>query len=455
LEEREAFSHEWRSDSGSADVEPFLSRVQFHRQQCFLCWLFSFCCGIFYPLFWFSAFLPQRDFTMKSLLTRQRRLNPVYLAFMAVSFMTGVAGALQAPTLSLFLTREVQVRPFWVGLFFTVNAIAGIVISLLVAKRSDSHGDRRKLILFCCLMAVCNSLLFAFSRHYLTLITLGVLLSALASVAVPQIFALAREYADHSAREVVMFSSVMRAQLSLAWVIGPPLSFALALNYGFITLFSVAAVIFLLSTVLIWRTLPSVPRVAASPEQVLTQLSPWKDSQVRLLFIASVIMWTCNVMYIIDMPLYISSTLGLPEKLAGLLMGTAAGLEIPIMLLAGHYARRFGKRRLVLVALVAAILFYLGLGLFRSRTALMVLQLFNAAFIGIVAGIGMLWFQDLMPGRAGAATTMFTTSISTGMIVAGVIQGSLSERFGHESVYWLALGLAVLALGLTSRVRDV
>ncbi|MDE1189625.1 MAG: MFS transporter [Pantoea sp.] len=392
---------------------------------------------------------------MKSLLTRQRRLNPVYLAFMAVSFMTGVAGALQAPTLSLFLTREVQVRPFWVGLFFTVNAIAGIVISLLVAKRSDSHGDRRKLILFCCLMAVCNSLLFAFSRHYLTLITLGVLLSALASVAVPQIFALAREYADHSAREVVMFSSVMRAQLSLAWVIGPPLSFALALNYGFITLFSVAAVIFLLSTVLIWRTLPSVPRVAASPEQVLTQLSPWKDSQVRLLFIASVIMWTCNVMYIIDMPLYISSTLGLPEKLAGLLMGTAAGLEIPIMLLAGHYARRFGKRRLVLVALVAAILFYLGLGLFRSRTALMVLQLFNAAFIGIVAGIGMLWFQDLMPGRAGAATTMFTTSISTGMIVAGVIQGSLSERFGHESVYWLALGLAVLALGLTSRVRDV
>lgn len=391
---------------------------------------------------------------MKSLLSRKPFLNPVYLAFMAVSFMVGVAGALQAPTLSLFLTREVQVRPFWVGLFFTVNAVAGIVISLLVAKRSDSQGDRRKLIMFCCLMAVGNSLLFAFSRHYLTLITLGVLLSALASVAVPQIFALAREYADRSAREVVMFSSVMRAQLSLAWVIGPPLSFALALNYGFVTLFCVAAAIFLLSLLLIWRTLPSVPRVVVSPEQVLTQLSPWKDSQVRLLFIASVIMWTCNVMYLIDMPLYISSTLGLPEKLAGLLMGTAAGLEIPLMLLAGHYARRFGKRRLVQVALVAAVVFYLGLGLFQSRTALMVLQLFNAAFIGIVAGIGMLWFQDLMPGRAGAATTMFTTSISTGMIVAGLIQGVLSEHFGHVAVYWLAFGLAVLALVLASRVRD-
>ncbi len=157
---------------------------------------------------------------MKSLLTRKRRINPVFLAFMAASFMIGVAGALQAPTLSLFLTREVQARPLWVGLFFTVNAIAGIVVSMLVAKRSDSRGDRRTLILFCCAMAFCNALLFAFTRHYLTLITLGVLLSALASVSMPQIFALAREYADQSAREAVMFSSVMRAQLSLAWVSG-------------------------------------------------------------------------------------------------------------------------------------------------------------------------------------------------------------------------------------------
>ncbi len=62
--------------------------------------------------------------------------------------MMGVAGALQAPTLSLFLSREVGAQPFWVGLFYTVNAIAGILVSLWLAKRSDSRGDRRKLILF-------------------------------------------------------------------------------------------------------------------------------------------------------------------------------------------------------------------------------------------------------------------------------------------------------------------
>ncbi|WP_130833985.1 MFS transporter [[Erwinia] mediterraneensis] len=391
---------------------------------------------------------------MKSLFTRPRGFNPVLLAFMVVTFMIGVAGALQAPVLSLFLTREVQARPFWVGLFFTINAIAGIVISLLVAKRSDNRGDRRKLILFCCAIALLNALLFAFNRHYLTLITFGVLLSALASVSMPQIFALAREYADRSAHEVVMFSSIMRAQLSLAWVIGPPLSFSLALNYGFVTLFLVAALLFLVCILLIWLTLPSVPRVVQSPEVVLTQLSAWKDPHVRLLFLASMSMWTCSTMYIIDMPLYISTTLGLPENLAGLLMGTAAGLEIPIMLLAGYYAKRLGKRKLMLIAVAAGVLFYLGLVLFQSRTALMVLQLFNAIFIGIIAGIGMLWFQELMPGRPGAATTLFSNTISTGMILAGLIQGAVSEHLGHYAVYWVACGMALMALILVARVKD-
>lgn len=389
------------------------------------------------------------------IMTMARRMNGVYAAFMLVAFMMGVAGALQAPTLSLFLSREVGAQPFWIGLFYTVNAIAGIGVSLWLAKRSDSQGDRRKLIIFCCLMAIGNALLFAFNRHYLTLITCGVLLASLANTAMPQLFALAREYADNSAREVVMFSSVMRAQLSLAWVIGPPLAFMLALNYGFTVMFSIAAGIFTLSLVLIAFMLPSVARVELPSENALSMQGGWQDSNVRMLFVASTLMWTCNTMYIIDMPLWISSELGLPDKLAGFLMGTAAGLEIPAMILAGYYVKRYGKRRMMVIAVAAGVLFYTGLIFFHSRMALMTLQLFNAVFIGIVAGIGMLWFQDLMPGRAGAATTLFTNNISTGVILAGVIQGAIAQSWGHFAVYWVIAVISVVALFLTAKVKDV
>ncbi|MEJ5068972.1 sugar efflux transporter [Enterobacter sp. MYb186] len=388
------------------------------------------------------------------LMTMGRRLNGVYTAFLMVAFMMGVAGALQAPTLSLFLSREVGAQPFWVGIFYTVNAVAGILVSLWLAKRSDSQGDRRKLILFCCAMAIGNALLFAFNRHYLTLLTCGVLLAALANTAMPQLFALAREYADSSAREVVMFSSVMRAQLSLAWVIGPPLAFMLALNYGFTAMFSIAAAIFAISLGLIAFALPSVSRVDSAGAIPVTQVSGWKNKNVRRLFIASTLMWTCNTMYIIDMPLWISSDLGLPDKLAGILMGTAAGLEIPAMILAGYYVKHVGKRRMMVIAVAAGVLFYLGLILFHSREALLALQLFNAVFIGIVAGIGMLWFQDLMPGRAGSATTLFTNSISTGVILAGIIQGAVAQSYGHYVVYWVIAAISLVALVLTWRVKE-
>ncbi|MFI3310331.1 MFS transporter [Ewingella allii] len=384
-----------------------------------------------------------------------RRINSIYATFLTVSLLCGIAGALQAPTLSLFLTNEVKVRPMWVGLFYTVNAIAGIAVSFLLANRSDMKGDRRKLLLLCCVMAVGNALVFAFSRDYLVLITVGVLLAAIANTSMPQLFALAREHADRSASEVVMFSSTMRAMLSLAWVLGPPLSFMLALNYGFTLMYLSAAAVYIASILMIWLFLPSVPRVEQPVDNAEVAVSAWRNRDVRLLFFASLLMWTCNLMYVIDMPLYIARDLGLPEGLAGLLMGTAAGIEIPAMLIAGTLVKRWGKRRLMLVAAVNGVLFYAGLVLFESKTALLLLQLFNAIFIGIIAGIGMLYFQDLMPGRAGSATTLFTNSISTGVIFAGLLQGTIVENFGHYPVYWVITLLSLLAFGLMWRVKDV
>lgn len=102
----------------------------------------------------------------------------------------------------------------------------------------------------------------------------------------------------------------------------------LALNYGFTVMFTIAAGIFAISLALIAFVLPSVVRVEQVTDKPITQVSGWQNKNVRMLFIASTLMWTCNTMYIIDMPLWISSDLGLPDKLAGILMGTAAGLEI-------------------------------------------------------------------------------------------------------------------------------
>ncbi|HGD8884957.1 TPA: sugar efflux transporter SetB [Escherichia coli] len=375
-------------------------------------------------------------------------------AFLIVAFLTGIAGALQTPTLSIFLTDEVHARPAMVGFFFTGSAVIGILVSQFLAGRSDKRGDRKSLIVFCCLLGVLACTLFAWNRNYFVLLFVGVFLSSFGSTANPQIFALAREHADKTGREAVMFSSFLRAQVSLAWVIGPPLAYALAMGFSFTVMYLSAAVAFIVCGVMVWLFLPSMQKEL--PLATGTIEAPRRSRRdTLLLFVICTLMWGSNSLYIINMPLFIINELHLPEKLAGVMMGTAAGLEIPTMLIAGYFAKRLGKRFLMRVAAVGGVCFYAGMLMAHSPVILLGLQLLNAIFIGILGGIGMLYFQDLMPGQAGSATTLYTNTSRVGWIIAGSVAGIVAEIWNYHAVFWFAMVMIIATLFCLLRIKDV
>ncbi|ELQ1249707.1 sugar efflux transporter SetB [Escherichia coli] len=375
-------------------------------------------------------------------------------AFLIVAFLTGIAGALQTPTLSIFLTDEVHARPAMVGFFFTGSAVTGILVSQFLAGRSDKRGDRKSLIVFCCLLGVLACTLFAWNRNYFVLLFVGVFLSSFGSTANPQMFALAREHADKTGREAVMFSSFLRAQVSLAWVIGPPLAYALAMGFSFTVMYLSAAVAFIVCGVMVWLFLPSMQKEL--PLATGTVEAPRRNRRdTLLLFVICTLMWGSNSLYIINMPLFIINELHLPEKLAGVMMGTAAGLEIPTMLIAGYFAKRLGKRFLMRVAAVGGVCFYAGMLMAHSPVILLGLQLLNAIFIGILGGIGMLYFQDLMPGQAGSATTLYTNTSRVGWIIAGSVAGIVAEIWNYHAVFWFAMVMIIATLFCLLRIKDV
>lgn len=375
-------------------------------------------------------------------------------AFLIVAFLTGIAGALQTPTLSIFLTDEVHARPAMVGFFFTGSAVIGILVSQFLAGRSDKRGDRKSLIVFCCLLGVLACTLFAWNRNYFVLLFVGVFLSSFGSTANPQMFALAREHADKTGREAVMFSSFLRAQVSLAWVIGPPLAYALAMGFSFTAMYLSAAVAFIVCGVMVWLFLPSMRKEL--PLATGTIEAPRRNRRdTLLLFVICTLMWGSNSLYIINMPLFIINELHLPEKLAGVMMGTAAGLEIPTMLIAGYFAKRLGKRFLMRVAAVGGVCFYAGMLMAHSPVILLGLQLLNAIFIGILGGIGMLYFQDLMPGQAGSATTLYTNTSRVGWIIAGSVAGIVAEIWNYHAVFWFAMVMIIATLFCLLRIKDV
>lgn len=383
---------------------------------------------------------------MEEKINLRQKAYIIFGSFLVAAFIIGIAGALQAPTLSRYLAKEVEANPYQIGLFYSVNAIAGIVVSFLLAQYSDNKGIRRNIILFCCLMGIGNCITFAFSRHYLLLISVGIFFSACTSAAMPQIFASAREYTDHTGHNVVVFNSILRAQLSLAWVIGPPLSFALAVKYGFTTMYLSAAAMFLVALLIIFLFFPAIRRSAPTSKPSKPKEKIFRNRNVMFLFIASISMGTANMMYLIDMPLYLNQLLPSTPSLPGHLMGVAAAIEIPAMLVASMLVPRFGNKNLICFAVICGIIFYIGMIITQKEWMLIALQLFNGLFIGIVASIGLIYFQDLLPGRTGVASTLFNNCISCSIILAGMLQGAASANFGHHIIYILAFIMVSVSL---------
>lgn len=385
-----------------------------------------------------------------------RMFDLTCVAFLVVAFLTGIAGSLQTPTLSVFLAEEVKARPVMVGLFFTGSAIVGIMVSQFLAGHSDKKGDRKRLILVCCMFGILACTLFAWNRNYFILLSTGVLFSSFGATTNPQMFALAREHADRTGKEAVMFSTFLRAQISLAWVIGPPLAYELAIGFSFKVMYLSAAIALLLCWLIIWIFLPSIPKIPAQHiTHEETQIAPSNRRDTRLLFFICTLMWGANNLYVINMPLFIITELHFTEKLAGIMIGVAAGLEIPAMLLISYYAKRFGKRLLMRIAAASGLCFYIGVLTATTPVALLAIQVLNAIFLGTLCGIGMIYFQDLNPTRVGSATTLYSNTSRVGWIFAGTIDGFIVELFNYHALFWLAGAMMIIALGSLWWLKDV
>ncbi|WP_235603482.1 sugar efflux transporter [Piscirickettsia litoralis] len=371
------------------------------------------------------------------------------LVFLLVIFLTGIAVALQFSTLSLFLANDINANSLLIGLFYAVNAVAGILVSQLLASYSDNNSALKQIIISCCIAGVLMSTLFAFNRNYWLLLIFGVLLSSIASTTSPLLFAHAREYTKQQKKDSNMFITVMRSLYSLAWVVGPPISFVIAIDYGFFFLYLVATIMFLFCTLVVMLKLPK------STNPKFTQahkINVWENRDVRLLFTASTLMWTSNNMYRISMPLYVFYSLHLNEKLAGIMMGIAACVEIPAMLVSGYYTRKIGKHNMMLISASAGILFYGGLLYFHTQNQLLEIQLFCAMFVGILASTGMCYFQDLLGHAPCIGTTLYSNTMKAGAVISGVLSGVVTKWFGFHGVFETSLLLIIISLICLSKM---
>jgi len=383
--------------------------------------------------------------------------RPVALGIYALFCLIGVVGALILPTLSLFLAKEIGVRPLLVGIPFAGIALASMAYNHFIGHWSDGLRDRRPLVAACCLVGALVCITLAYSQNYWLIAATVVLLLSFAMVSFSQVMAYSLDYAKDNIPEerIPLFNAIVRAQIAIAWVAGPPAGFLLAAYVGFSSMYLLAAGMFVVVAALSLKLLPHLkPHTHQQLEK--PEVKPINPQQKRALILSLIgfsLMWGANNAYLISFPLHLSAGLGINTEWMGWVMGTAAGLEIPFMILAGHYAARMEIMTLIKVAGLSALVLYTGVYFGTHLWQFFALQIFNAMFIGILAGLGVSVIQDLLPGRSGMASGLYTNTTHMGNLLSSLLVGVVADIYGYHQVFavnLLIIALAILAFG---RVR--
>jgi SET family sugar efflux transporter-like MFS transporter len=386
--------------------------------------------------------------------------RPLALGIYLLFFIVGVVGALVLPTLSIFLAKEIGVRPLLVGIPFAGIALASIVYNQVIGHWSDKLKDRRPLVAGFCLVGTLSCVIFALSRNYWLVAFTAVVLFSLSMVSFSQMLAYSLDYAERHipVERIPLFNAIVRAQIAFAWVAGPPAGFLLASYLGFTFTYGVAAGLFAAVALLSIKLLPGLGAVVSQahqssenqdsnkPAPSLPPLAPAAMRSLIFCVVAFSLMWGANNAYLISLPLHLNDNLGIGTEWVGWVMGTCALLEVPFMLLAGYLAVRINLIVMVRFAGIAGLLLYVGIFFAEQLWQLFALQIFNAIFIGILAGLGVSVIQELMPGRSGGASALYTNTTHIGNLLSSLMVGVVADYFGYQSVFAVNVALVLLAI---------
>ena len=160
----------------------------------------------------------------------------------------------------------------------------------------------------------------------------------------------------------------------------------------------------------------------------------FKDKTLLLPFIAFILLHIGQWMYTMNMPLFVTDYLKENEQHVGYLASLCAGLEVPFMIILGVLSSRLQTRTLliygaILVVYSTSALGYLKLLYDVSRTGVL------AIFLAVLLGIGISYFQDILPDFPGYASTLFSNAMVIGQLGGNLLGGAMSHWVGLENVF--------------------
>ena len=363
--------------------------------------------------------------------------------FLTLSLLTGFVSAFVNPIMIYFLVDELHTEPLYIGVYTVSLTISGLIISQWLGALADKGLSSRKMYLLATTGMVLALLVYSHTQSFMIVVLAGISLMSFGNAAMPQMLTISRQWAGNNKVNVESFNSQIRACISLAWMMGPPLGYMLVSAYGFASSFLVAIFFGIVSLIFVFCLVPEQKsNVLKSQQEVQAKapLSFW------FLALAVVLGSTCNIIYSSSLPLYTINELNLPSYVPGLLMGIVAGIEIPVMLFSSKLSQKIAKKTLMVMGFGFGLVFYLGIYHASELWQFIVLQLLNAVFYGFYAGLGLTLLQEQLPARIGFTSAVYSNGIKIGLMLGSTATGIIAQYFNFQSANLAAAAVALMAM---------
>ncbi|HAR6042099.1 TPA: MFS transporter [Staphylococcus pseudintermedius] len=372
-----------------------------------------------------------------------------YKLFIVNMMLIGMGIAITVPFFVLFATNQLGMTTNQFGLLLALAAISQFTMNSIVARFSDTHAINRKVIIIVGLFMGAISFTLPFFVHSVVLfIILYAIFQGLFAPAMPQLYASARESINQStsSSRAVFANSVLRSMFSFGFLFGPLVGNILNQSWGYSGLFGGTVAIILTTLLLQVFFFKDIKAKKPVRDSIMTEQdapSMLKHRYLIVPFIAFVLLHIGQWMYTLNMPLFVTQYLHEEEKYVGHLASLCAGLEVPFMIILGMVASKVETRTLLAIAAVCGSLFFGSIGIFESIYMMLVGQVLLAAFLAVLLGIGISYFQDVLPQYPGYASTLFANAMVIGQLLGNLLGGAMSQWVGLGNVFYVsALSLA-------------
>lgn len=376
--------------------------------------------------------------------------QPGFAGLLGAAFAFGLGSSFVSPFLSLWGTQEVGMRPVLFGLYMTVTSLSAIVVATTLARWSDTHVPRKVMLMLGASGGVLGYTGYALVRDPRWLILIGSTVLALGAVCFSQLFAHTRERFYGAAIPGVpagFLMSVVRVCFSLAWTAGPSAGAWVMVHHGFRGLFLGAAALFFVFLLGVVKFVPFERRSEHARTAVREPV--WRvltRGDIFAVFVAFLCVFAAHTINMMNLPLVISTVLGGTGVDVGITFGVGPAVEIPLMLWFGLLAARGHQLALIRIGAAATVLYFVLLTTARAPWHVFPMQILHGLSFAIISNVAILFFQELVPGQPGLATTIFTNSANLGNLVGYFSFGALLQPFGPRGMFLVSAALTGVTL---------